>query len=252
MAVLPVIRLSRVYHVGTLDPALRGTLHRSSQEGPCLSVSLCPQSWVEIARLGGSPLFALERDGAEFFDVLAAMDDPELRTFVLQWAEDEGLLAFREQWKAWQYDDETEEWRYFLADTREEAEAEVDEFSRGPDDGPATELLMGFLATDELYARLGCGLFNPAFAIEFAFMQWAREGAPIHAGRSFDGVWFREDHAPERLSAPRGGIFPEAVASWSASAASWCAVTEEDAPDTTLEPLPSLNFVPTKPVPAPV
>ena len=50
---LPVIRLSRVLHVGTMDiEAFRARAgQRSSLEGHCLSVSLCPEAWEEIARL---------------------------------------------------------------------------------------------------------------------------------------------------------------------------------------------------------
>ncbi|MFC6046708.1 hypothetical protein ACFPYM_02535 [Methylobacterium hispanicum] len=228
MPSVPVLSLPRVYHVGTLDPALRGVLHRSSQEGPCLSVSLCPESWVGIARLGGSPLFALERDEAAFLDVLAALRDPELRDVIVRWAESEGLIALREQYKAWRYDDETEEWSHFLFDARQQAEAEVDEFADGPDGGPAVEPHMGHVATEELARRLGCGPVDSLFAIDFAAILWAREAAPHYLGRTLDGVWFAEDYAPERLSAPRGGIFPEILSAWTALPVVWADVDDEE------------------------
>jgi hypothetical protein len=238
MTGVPIIELGRVYHVGSLEPALRGSLHRSSQEGPCLSVSLCPDAWTGIARLGGSDLFALERDGGVFLDVHAAMADASLRETIVRWAEAEGLIAFRERWKAWSFDDETEEWTYFTLDSRADAEAEVDEFATGPDGGPAIELSMGYVATEELGRRLGCGRFDDAFTLDFATMAWARDAAPILTGRTFDGVWFREEYAPERLSAPRGGIFPDALPGWTPVALPRSSVDDDDAlatmPDTTI------------------
>lgn len=217
MSTIPLVHLASVYHVGSLDPARRASLHRSSQEGPCLSVSLCPEAWTSIARLGGSQLHELRRDSAAFLDVLAAMGDPELQGIIVGWAESEGLVVFREQWKAWRYDDEMEQWGYMLLDTRDEAEEEIDEFSRGPDGGPALELSMGYAATPGLHARLGIEPFDDAFALDFAAMLWARDVAPHLLGRTLDGVWFREDYAPEHRSAPRGGIFPEALSVWTSS-----------------------------------
>jgi hypothetical protein len=241
MTGVPIIELERVYHVGDLDPALRGSLHRSSQEGPCLSVSLCPEAWIEIARLGGSGLFALERDGAAFLDVHAAMADPVLRDAIVRWAESEGLIVFREQWKAWSFDEETETFNYFVARSREEAEREVDEFACGPDGGPAVELHMGYVATPELGSRLGCGRFDDTFTLDFAAMVWARDAAPNLTGRVLDGVWFREAYAPDHYSAPRGGIFPEALSRWRPLALPSGSVEDEDAldamPETTLAPL---------------
>lgn len=217
MTALPLVELACVYHVGSLDRSRRGLLHRASQEGPCLSVSLCPEAWTSIARLGGSQLYELHRDGAAFLDVLEALGDPELRTVIVGWAEAEGLVVFSEQWKAWRYDDEIEEWGYMLLDTREEAEEEIDEMSGGPDGGPALELHIGYDATPELHGRLGIEPFRSMFVLDFAAMLWAREVAPTLLGRPLDGVWFREDYAPEERSAPRGGIFPEALSGWSST-----------------------------------
>ena len=91
MVDVPVLRLPLVYHVGSLDPSRRGELHRTSQEGPCLSVSLCPGSWAEIARLGGSvqehpsqpgyrthPGHVFRRDG---YDALVFADDMNLYAY---------------------------------------------------------------------------------------------------------------------------------------------------------------------------
>ncbi|MGU3658550.1 hypothetical protein [Methylobacterium fujisawaense] len=248
MTGVPIIELGRVYHVGSLDPDLRGSLHRSSQEGPCLSISLCPDAWTGIARLGGSDLFALERDGGVFLDVHAAMADRSLRETIVRWAAAEGLIAFRERWKAWAFQDDTEEWTYFTLDSRAEAEAEVDEFASGPDGGPAIELVMGYVATGELSRRLGCPRFDDVFALEFAAMAWARDVAPTLTGRAFDGVWFLEDYAPERHSAPRGGIFPEALPGWGAIGLPRDSIDDDEAlatmPDTTILPSTAIPKTP--------
>lgn len=245
MPSIPLIHLDRVYHVGSLDPSDRGRLHSSSQEGPCLSVSLCPEAWTAIARLGGSPLHEMRREGAVFLDVHAALDEAELRAVILGWAETEGLVVFREQWKAWRFDDETEEWGYLLADTREDAAMELDDEADGPDGGPAIELTMGYAATTGLADRLGVPPVHDVFAVDFAALAWARQVAPIVLGRLVDGVWFRDGYDPERLSAPRGGIFPEAVQSWTAEALPQVSIDDEEGleamPETVLVPMPIVS-----------
>jgi hypothetical protein len=53
---IPVIAFDTAYHLGTLDPSLRGkeggAVGGDSQEGHLLSVSTCPEAWRSIARLG--------------------------------------------------------------------------------------------------------------------------------------------------------------------------------------------------------
>jgi hypothetical protein len=61
----PVRWISRVAHIGTLDPAAKGAF---SWEAHGLSVSLHPEEWEAIARLGGRPWHLLERTGGVFLD----------------------------------------------------------------------------------------------------------------------------------------------------------------------------------------
>src|SRR5574337_1870084 len=69
---IPVVTVSRVFHVGAMNHSLKGA-RGSSLEAGCLSVSLCPAAWTEIAKLGGNATWCLRRDGAAFLDVLRAL-----------------------------------------------------------------------------------------------------------------------------------------------------------------------------------
>lgn len=54
-----LVALSRVYHVGSLDPADKGC-HGESYEGDGLSMSVHPEAWIAIARLGGLPTWSTD------------------------------------------------------------------------------------------------------------------------------------------------------------------------------------------------
>ena len=107
---LPVIAFDTVYHLGTLDPSLRGkeggAVGGDSQEGHLLSVSTCPDAWRSIARIGGVDLHAMtiqEGGPALFFDI-HALNDPEhtrLRETIERFGAEEGLTQSKALWRAW-------------------------------------------------------------------------------------------------------------------------------------------------------
>jgi hypothetical protein len=226
---VPTVSPGHVYHLGTMDPADLGrNSPGGSQEGRCLSVSLCPNSWEAIASLGGNGLHRLARDGASFLDVHAAMSDAELRAEVLAWASREGMAETATRWRAWYFDEESEDWRSFLVATRQDAVEEVEsatmlEFGEdeipAPDgmDGPIEEVV-SVVATPRLLEVTGMKLGPNDGAVDAVFMAWAIEELPRH-GIELDGVWWNEDHDPDILSSPRGGVFPDRVAEWSVEAA---------------------------------
>ena len=57
---IPLVKFTHIFHVGDLEgePAI----HDASHEGKCLSVSIHPEEWAEIAQLGGGETYRLERD----------------------------------------------------------------------------------------------------------------------------------------------------------------------------------------------
>jgi len=214
---IPVVRVDEVFHVGALNAALRGACG-DSQEGSCLSVSLCPQAWTEIARLGGSPTWRLTRRGAVFLDIHRAMADPQLLAAVLEWGRNEGLCAPAQRFRSYQWDSDFDDWRYMLCTTHEEALNEiVDETDSwetdGPGGGPLVREVTVNRGTTALSALVGVSERQLDDCDDLVLMAWAMKTVgPV------DGVWWTETYDPQGLSAPRGGIFPEAVIGWRSEA----------------------------------
>lgn len=225
MLPLPLRSLSRVWHLGTLNPADRGGLYSSSLEGDCLSVSECPAAWQKIARLGGSPIQELTKPEGQFLDIYAVLDAPELRASVLAWALDQGLVVPAQKWRSWNTDEDGE-WHYVLCNTQAQVEAERD--GMDDDEAPAghrgVEPMDVVVGTLKLAERLSQTLHEVECCdcMDFAILMWARAQASI------DGVYWNEELNPGRLSAPRAGIFPERLAEWSVRTLPHMPVTESD------------------------
>ena len=240
----PLIILSRVLHIGTLDPADLGkNSGASSQEGRCLSVSLCPNAWQQIARLGGYPVHELTCSGGTFLDVHAVQNDQALLTAVLDWAGAKQLVQDRSLWKAWQYDDELECWRYILSASKQAAFEEADiegvydhpDELPGPGDRPGLECVTVPVATAMLQTLTGMPCGPETDSTDAAIVAWAMEQLPELIGRPVDGLWWRETYDPDGLSAPRGAIFPSRVPEWAARVCDLDAVDDDSELEATPE-----------------
>jgi hypothetical protein len=223
---IPVIRLNKVFHVGSLDRSRLGeNSGASSQEGACLSVSLVPNAWASIARLGDE-LHVLETADGLFLDAVALLGDAAAKSEILDWAAGAGLAEMRTLWRAWSYDDETEEWRFMLLATREDALGECglaeDDYvdgaaAPGPEGHAGIEPVDVPVGTAALRGLTGFAAPPDEDASDAIMVAFAMLRGEELAGRPFDGVWWCEIYAPEMLSSPRGGIFPERVKSWRTS-----------------------------------
>ena len=220
---IPVLMVDEVYHWGTLAVSQKGSRFSDSFEGHCLSVSRCPLAWLRIAKLGGSPLWRLTRRGGVFLDILSVGRNPELRQIIQDWGIARGYAENRTLWQAWS-SDEDGEWRYMLFASEDEARVEVVEDDEGPDGGDAVVPVEVLTGTALLCARLGRARMEGQDAFDFVAMVWAEDGHP-----ALDGVWWGEVFDPDALSAPRGGIFPGKVGSWtSAESATYPGMDDED------------------------
>jgi len=241
---LPRIALNKVFHIGTLDPADLGrNSGQSSLEGMCLSVSLCPNAWQEIASLGGYPLHVLCKEGATFIDVQETRN-LGLMPAVIQWGVERGLAVETELWRAWQYDEEAGEWTWSLFETKEDAAEELEFFLgegeelSAPSGHEAVEPMMVPVATRQLQETTGMALRRSDDASDALLLAYGMLETDA------DGVWWNEEFRPEQLSAPRGGIFPDKVPSWSTEPISFNDVDDETEITAGLEDNKVVHFAP--------
>lgn len=202
---LPTHSFGTVAHIGTWPDAPAGRTPRrgASYEGIGLSVSVHPDAWQHIARLGGYPLrWMTRRDGRAglFIDGHAAY--PAAKA----WARSQGWVAERAGWEVCWEDDELER-RVCINtfDADDAAESVVDEPPRA---------IKITLPTGELLRRLddyyGAQTNNvhPAFDGELV-NRWVATQHP-----EADGVWWDNILDPATLTAPAGLIVPERLSGW--------------------------------------
>lgn len=204
----PTVVNETVFHVGLLDPSLKGTQHASSYEGAGLSVSDHPDEWEAIARLGGAPHWQLECEGAEFLDVHAL--DGRQRGIVEQWAVDNGYATRLEGgWELSWYDSERDDRLAMWFTTKDAADDEFDGYDEGVEPRLEPVELLG--PTERLRAHpAGNPCSDPSSASDDAVMVFA------HDELGLDGVWWYDTYDPAALSCPRGVIFADRVGRWEA------------------------------------
>ena len=204
---LPLIVIEEVAHVGQMDISAR---RRGSYEGNCLSVSVNPTAWAEIARLGEEG-FILRGRGV-FVDALSLSDG--MRNAIVAWGVEQGFLEKTEIFRLHYMDTELDEWRYMDCGSLNEATAEAEEVE---DVDFRIESLSAFVATDSLANAAGQSAKPDSsdMAFDLTLIAFAATDDGI------DGVWWAETLDVGRLSAPRGGIFPSRIDGFSAQRADW-------------------------------
>lgn len=217
---IPVLELPEVWHVGTLRAADRGRLHSTSLEGAGLSVSLCPEAWQAIARLGGSPIHRMAREGSVFLDILG-LDEP-VQEEIRSWSIAEGLAEACPRFVAWNFDDEDDCWRGTEHATADEALDELmgdepDDFDgdRPPPGGSRIQITSSLLLT-AAGSKRSMAYSREVDGFDIVAMFWAED---VLAGTCPDlvGVWWQKRFDPGALSAPRGALFPDRLKDFRAS-----------------------------------
>lgn len=193
---LPVCRLDLAWHVGSMNPADKRTW---SYEGQGLSVSLHPEEWTTIARLGGHPTWRLTRPGGTFLDYHALTGDQ--RAQITAWGLGRGYVTEQPAYFVPFTDEDGEDIGSMAFLDREEAEEEAD-FRYAT----VTEA-RALVATDTFPdPTVRVGEINPD---QILTVIWLAETHP-----EFDGVWWEDTYAPDMLSCPRGVIHPHRLAAW--------------------------------------
>lgn len=195
---LPLRALSRVCHIGTLNPAEKGTF---SHEAHGLSVSLDPEEWEMIAKLGGRPWHLLARPGGVFLDYWAL--GRRARRQITRWGVEHKLVSTSYVHARSWWDDELKDTMRSLHATRADAVADDDEH----DAHRCISRVVTHPGTAALQKRTGMSA-RDLDAFDALLVCYVEDEHP-----DIDGVWWADSHGP--LSAPRGCIVPARLAHWS-------------------------------------
>jgi hypothetical protein len=199
---LPTVTFDEVFHVGTLNADDKRSQYSTSLEGDGLSVSLHPDEWIQIARLGGNPTWRATRDGNRFVDRWEITD--EQRHAIEAWAVAVGLVETVTRFELTRYDCELEDDYITHLCTFDEADSERD----GDDDATITEIQT--LAVRPALASLAAATAGDTLGAFDAAL-----GVFVQTHTDADGVWWFDTYNPDALSAPRGVIFADRVEHWS-------------------------------------
>lgn len=198
---LPIRDLRRVAHIGTLEASDKGSSFGGSWEGRGLSISLDPEAWERIARLGGGRWWALDNDSGRFIEAHRLTE--EQREMIIDWGVDQGYVERIAAWRSTHFDEEGEEY-FFLHEDREEVLLEVDfDGLEDEHERPVTETT-ALKPTPLLEEKLGMRSHLDCF--DHLLVVYGE------AMTAYDGVWWEDEYG--HLSAPRGVIFPGNVGNW--------------------------------------
>ena len=197
--VIQTLEFDTVFHIGDANPENPNRI-TNSLEGNMLSVSVNPEDWRRIARLGNSQTLAITGLGAslKMIDMLAVLDNHELKDILISESVKRGYLELNTVYKASYYDSELDGEYYSTHDSYEKACYEYDD----PNGVSPMDI---YTATQSLCTlmRLTKGLDDHT---DLGITQVLKEDMLM----DFDGVWWDEELKPSAFSAPRGGLFFDA------------------------------------------
>lgn len=197
---VPLIEIEKVSHVGTFD--LKHKTVHASLEAFCLSVSLHPEDWKSIARIGGVPTWDLARDDSKWLDV-SSLSDAQTAA-IEKWGVDAGCAKPAMIYLAHYLDSETESPLFFQMDSLEAAEYEIEDLENG-----YVTCVEGLKLTDQGMQALERWQ-DCKNATDGLYILWADQ-VLSRAHQSVVGLWWDETYAPLALSCPRGGILPSKI-----------------------------------------
>jgi len=209
----PVVEHSKLFHVGQFNPALKGATHNAmSLEGNGLSVSLQPEAWRHIAKLGDDPTWCLKTAAASNFLDVHALTATHWKQ-AIDWAVAEGLLRPTKVMVVSWYDEDRGVTSYMEFDANDamSSAAAESEFQACEQPDPKLETKDGFAATDKLVARMGFEI-DVSLARHLALTVYIEDVLFEQAG--LHGAWWEDETNELELSAPRGVIHDKALSLW--------------------------------------
>jgi hypothetical protein len=195
----PIISLSDISHVGTMDKSKK---EKGSYEGSGLSVSTEPKAWVRINPFTGGTTFRLTKKDNKFLSYHDLTVDQKEEIKV--WGAIEGYITLCPIYTFSYEDDEFEVDMCMYFTDREEAVVEADGY--GIEESEVEEL-QGFTSNPMMDERV-MSHGRTTMDMQLLSTLYAEDVLQV------DGVWWEDILDVSRYSAPRGVIFEEKLKEW--------------------------------------
>jgi len=196
VSTLPIKKITTVYHVGEMDIKNKSDF---SLEGSGLSVSKHPDEWRTIARLGDRPLFELTNSNAKFIDAYKLKQSDKKQ--IIEWGVTNKYINKKETYRIYSYNDNDKP-QYMEFNTREEAEAELDE------DTKLRVNKNGLESTNKLNRQTKQNKIDNINIFDLLLTVY------IEQTILYDGIWWNDYLDVRQYSAPRGVIFNSKLKQW--------------------------------------
>jgi hypothetical protein len=197
---LPLKNFSKVYHVGSMDIKNKSNF---SLEGSGLSISIHPNEWSQIARLGGKEIFELSKSNGTFVD--AYKIKKEHKQTIISWALENGYLIQKETYKVCWFDDELKQTVCMEFNDIAKAKEELG----NEDEGKKLKInKKGLLPTKKLKKETLQQEIDPSQTFDLLLTIYTENAS------DYDGIWWNDKLDPFNYSAPRGVIFNKMINSW--------------------------------------
>lgn len=188
-----------------------GSPASTSFEGVGLSVSVHPDAWSSIARLG-TTVFSLERTDGEVGRF--ALHGKAASSAAARWSLEEGWAALATAWEVSYCDDESGDRRSFICTSADDAAAEADGLEGQEPEIAEVETLTASARMEARWHSYFAGAdrsmpLSPYLVETEVVNLWVAAVRP-----DLDGVWWNDRFDPASLSAPRGVILPHAAPRW--------------------------------------
>lgn len=190
---LPTKKISSVFHVGDMNISNKSDF---SLEGSGLSVSLHPDAWVKIAKLGGRDIYVLTNNNGIFVD--AYKINKKQKDSIISWGINNELVTKIELYKVLFGDGS-----YMEFDNLDDAEYESDgeyEIKKSKN--------YGIKATDKLKNKTKQKRIDISSTFDLLLSVYVEDLT------LYDGVWWSDKLDIYSLSAPRGVIFNSKIKDW--------------------------------------
>lgn len=191
----PVL-LGDIYHVGTMDISQKRS---RSHEGDGLSISNCPDAWVEITEgYTYGDYFKLSKPDMKLLDYYGLTDGE--KSEIQRWALENGYVKENKLYKSISWGEDGEEY-FSLFDSYDKALYESD------DEDDRVEEIDGLIPTQKL-------LDQSLVKIELLQVRDIITALFAEQVLGYDGIWWDEELDVGAYSAPRGVIFNSRVSSF--------------------------------------